>query len=126
MEGHILAPALLAPQPARDAPSQDVPLLGPGALRQLMLLFLLLIPLLGTGPWIALVCIRAWEAEPAGREELGWRLPALFFPLQGRVQGSALGSGGDGEEKGLQGADGTVEESRTPLGNWSWALLCGA
>ena len=103
MEGHILAPALLPSRSAQDAPSQDMPLLAPGALRQLMLLFLLLIPLLGTGPWIALVCITAVRPSQLGLRSRGRRLPALLLPLRGRVQGSALrlGSGGDGEGKGL-------------------------
>lgn len=107
MEGHILAPALLAPQSAHDAPLQGVLLLASGVLRQLMLLFPLLIPLLGTTPWIALVqgCIRASRLSQPGVRSQGRRLPALLLPLEGRFQGSALclRFGGDGEEKGLRG-----------------------
>lgn len=65
----------LASRFAQDAPSQDMPLLTPGALRQLMLLFLSLIPLLGTGPWIALVCITAARPSQLGVRSQGWRLP---------------------------------------------------
>lgn len=65
----------LASRSAQDAPSQDMPLLTPGALRQLMILFLILIPLLGTGPWIALVCITAVRPSQPGVRSQGWRLP---------------------------------------------------
>lgn len=64
-----------ASRSAQDAPSQDMPLLTPGAPRQLMLLFLILIPLLGTGPGIALVCITTARPSQLGVRSLGWRLP---------------------------------------------------
>lgn len=103
VEGHILAPALLAPQPARDAPSQDVPLLGPGALRQLMLLFLLLIPLLGTGPWVALVCIRAWSLSQLGMRSWAGGCLRSSFCSEGEFKAQPLGLVAMGKGKGSRG-----------------------
>lgn len=68
-----------------------------------MLLFLLLIPLLGTGPSIALVCVRASRPSQLGARRWGWSCLAVLLPLRGRVQGSTLWLGSGGAGKGQMG-----------------------
>lgn len=68
-----------------------------------MLLFLLLIPLLGTGPCVALVCVRASRPSQLGARRWGWSCLAVLLPLRGRVQGSTLWLGSGGAGKGQTG-----------------------